>query len=195
MQTFLVCGNFQKSAECLDSKRLSKQNLETRQILNTLCGFSEGWKNHPAVKQWGGYIWSLIQYGIAINRECIKRGFKDCGESYVKYFHYCYEHDLGKENPKWLGIEEIHESHRSRLLCKGEIDVLCAAIKKHFKIKKNDDWCKEKFKLTKNALRYEHIAPLKEICLINNITPSESFYNQFNWSDDPSKPYFWPKMS
>lgn len=192
MQNFLPFADFDKSASVLDNKRLVKQNLETRQCLNALCGFGEGWKNHPAVKAWTGYIRTLIYYGITINEECVKRGFKDCSDAYKKYLDYCAENSLSEDYPKWFGNEAIHSSHRSRLLCKGEIDVLCDAVKKHFKIKKIDDWCKANFKLTKNALRYEHVAPLKQICLDNKITVAENFYLKYGWKDDPSKPYIWP---
>ena len=191
MQTFMPFAGYAVSAQHLDWKRLVKQNLETRQILNTLCGFSKGWENHPAVTQWHGHIRSLIEYGLCINAECVKRGYKDCADSYKIYSEYVKnipEHNY----PAWMGKEEIHSSHRSRLLCKGEIDVLCDAIKKHFKIKKIDDWCKANFKLTKNALRYEHIAILKKICLDNNLNVAVNFYLQYGWKDDPSKPYLWP---
>ena len=55
MQTFLPYPDFQKTAQCLDNKRLGKQRVEARQIISTLEGKSNGWRNHPAVKMWKGY--------------------------------------------------------------------------------------------------------------------------------------------
>ena len=193
MQNFLPYPDFDKSAAVLDGKRLVKQNLETRQCLNALCGFSDGWKNHPAVKSWAGCIRALIYYGLAINDEIIKRGFKNNEAAYKKYLDYCVENNLNEEYPKWFGNEDFHSSHRSRLLCKGEIDVLCEAIKKHFKIKRIDDWCKTQFALTKNQLRYNHVPILTNICAENNLIIKDNHYKQFGWTDDPSKDYVWPK--
>jgi hypothetical protein len=36
-----------------------------------------GWENHPAVKMWKGYELALMEYGLEICKEWIKRGFKD----------------------------------------------------------------------------------------------------------------------
>jgi len=193
MQTFLPYFDFKMSAKCLDNKRLVKQNLENRQILNTLCGFSSGWSKHPAVLQWKNNILALISYGLAINDEVVKRGFKDSSSPYNKYLEYAKENNLNYKLPDWTNNESITSSHRSRLICKGEIDSLCDAIKKHFKIKKIDDWCKEKFKLTKNALRYEHVALLQQICAENNLSVKQNHYKQFNWTDNPAAEYVWPK--
>lgn len=193
MQNFLPYSDFELSASILDGKRLSKQNLETKQCLDALCGFSEGWKNHPAVTAWKGSIRALIAYGLAINAECIKRGYKDRAGEFKKHLDWCMANGHSEYKlPAWIGNDAIHSSHRSRLLCKGEIDALCAAIKKHFKIKKIDDWCKENFKLSKNALRYEHVSHLSKICLDNGIKVGVNFYHQYGWKDDPSKPYIWP---
>ena len=57
MQTFLPYTDFIKSAKCLDYKRLGKQRVEAKQILNILLGETTkaGWTNHPAVLMWSGY--------------------------------------------------------------------------------------------------------------------------------------------
>lgn len=191
MQNFLPYPDFEKSAQVLDNKRLVKQNLETRQCLNALC-FNGGWRNHPAVVAWENNILGLVYYGLAINAECVKRGFKDNKNEYDKYLEYCKVNQISKTYPAWLGDERIHSSHRSRLLCKGLIDSLCNGIKKHLKIKKIDDWCKQEFKLTKNQLRYEHITRLSEIIYKHGISYKINHYDQFGWKDDPSKPYIWP---
>ena len=52
MQTFLPYKDFTKSAKALDNKRLGKQRVEVKQILNALDGKSKGWTNHPATNMW-----------------------------------------------------------------------------------------------------------------------------------------------
>lgn len=123
MQTFLPYAEFQKTAECLDYKRLGKQRVETMQIMNTLSGKSGGWSNHPATLMWEGYEWALLQYQIAIVKEWVARGYKDnvCLEkTYNSYslIESCHEF------PPWLGKEEVHSSHRSNLLRK-DYDYYC----------------------------------------------------------------------
>ena len=125
MQTFLPYQNFIESAECLDRKRLSKQRVETWQILRTLLGYSEGWKNHPAVRMWKGYEIALCFYGFAVCDEWIFRGYKDrlrekflsilYGESKEKRLQ---NFDGSLVFPPWLGDEAFHSSHRAALLAK-----------------------------------------------------------------------------
>jgi len=55
MQTFLPYVNFAESAKCLDYRRLGKQRVEAKQILDVLNGKTTAWQNHPCVKAWKGY--------------------------------------------------------------------------------------------------------------------------------------------
>lgn len=109
MQTFLPVSSFEESAGILDYRRLGKQRVEARQILNALRN-GGGWKNHPAVKMWRGYENALIAYGNAMICEWIMRDFKntmeilDCGDI--------------QELPLWFGLDKFHASHRSNLLRK-----------------------------------------------------------------------------
>lgn len=193
MNTFLPFFDFDKSAKCLDGQRLRKQNLETRQILNTLCGFSEGWKNHPAVKSWIGCARALIEYGLVINKECINRGFKDSSEFYLKFIHLDHNPKGKPVYPEWLGKEEIHDSHKNRLYCKGEIDIVCAAIKKQLKIRSIDSWLKQNYKKSKNQLKWADCLILKQFCAKNNIDISgENHYSKFGWTVKPDGDYVWP---
>lgn len=50
MQTFLPYSDFALCAKVLDNKRLGKQIVECRQIMQCLLGLREGWRNHPAEK-------------------------------------------------------------------------------------------------------------------------------------------------
>lgn len=124
MQTFIPCETFTECARALDYRRLGKQRVECKQILNAIerrktieiCKkFNEpipkdlktGWTNHPATRMWEGYEPALRQYMRAIILEWIDRGYNNNmeipdSESY--------------ELPPWWGREDIHASHRSALL-------------------------------------------------------------------------------
>ena len=116
MQTFLPYRSFQRSAECLDTKRLGKQRVETLQILNTLAGKSSGWQNHPAVVMWRGYESTLIDYGVAICREWLRRGYRDTCLEKIESFRNTFPTHAA--NPSWLGKRNFHRSHQSNLLRK-----------------------------------------------------------------------------
>jgi len=110
MQTFLPYPDFRKTVKCLDNKRLGKQRVEAFQIEKSLKIPEYGWKHHPAVKMWKGYIDALREYQKHCILEWIKRGFKNNMEipnvkGRIKY-------------PFWLGDENFHSSHRSNLLRK-----------------------------------------------------------------------------
>lgn len=121
MQTFLPYESYEESARCLDRQRLGKQRVETLQILNTLTGRSTGWAQHPAVKMWRGYEYELAEYGIAICREWISRGYKDTCLGKIQAIQDEIVGDaLGRvyERPWWLGFADLHKSHRAALLYK-----------------------------------------------------------------------------
>ena len=105
MQTFLPYADFKRSAESLDNKRLGKQRVEAMQIYKACVLDDYGWKNHPAVKMWVGYMDTMI-------KTWIERGFNNtmgivgAGEDITL--------------PPWMGDERLHSSHRSNLLRKDE---------------------------------------------------------------------------
>jgi hypothetical protein len=117
IQTFLPYQSFQKTAKVLDNKRLSKQRVETLQILNALAGLPSRWLNHPATQMWKGYERLLIYYGLAICTELISRGFKDICTARIMV-HFNSKGWPLIDVPKWLGHEPFHASHRSSLLRK-----------------------------------------------------------------------------
>jgi len=117
MQTFLPYSSYTKSAQCLDFRRLGKQRVEGYQILRTLCGLSNGWKNHPAVKMWAGYEQSLLDYTLAMIVEWKKRGYKDTIHEKLKTLPIS-EHTY--RDPPWLGDKKLHQSHQSNLLRKNK---------------------------------------------------------------------------
>jgi len=110
MQTFLPYPSFEKSAKALDYKRLGKQRLEAKQILNALMPNSTSrWRNHPAVKMWKGYEKALKLYYNEMVKEWIRRGYKNSMSLYEVSDVIL---------PHWLGNSEFHSSHRSNLLRK-----------------------------------------------------------------------------
>ena len=140
MQTFLPYPSFRNSAACLDTKRLGKQRVETKQLLLAL-GVPVGqhqpkktsWANHPAAKIWQGHEMSLAVYGQVVCKEWRARGYKDSLlDQFVSAYDWLndlrYDDDAqefvyGKKgtsvsSPPWLGSYDFHASHRSNLLRK-----------------------------------------------------------------------------
>lgn len=129
MQTFLPYSDFQKTAEVLDGKRLGKQRVETYQLLLQLCGVKMldyphweprlgGW-DHPAAAMWAGHERSLLDYQKAICNEWTSRGFRDTTlEKSSLVLELIGKSSWTEEPPPWLGIEDVHRSHRSNLLRK-----------------------------------------------------------------------------
>lgn len=112
MQTFLPLSDFKSSAECLDYKRLGKQRVEAKQILNALTSTAtrkSGWHNHPAVKMWRGYEDALAEYHDACIAEWVRRGYNN---------NMAFIGCVDAKKPSWFGLERFHASHRSNLLRK-----------------------------------------------------------------------------
>lgn len=61
MQVFVI-GDVLETAKCLDRRRLNKQIIECKQILATIRGTSNAWKNHPCVIQYQKDIVYLEAY-------------------------------------------------------------------------------------------------------------------------------------
>ena len=107
MQTFIPYTDFDECARALDYRRLGKQRVECKQILNAIERGSGGWSNHPATRMWRGYEPALRQYMRAIILEWCARGYKN---------NMDIPEPEAYELPPWWGREEIHASHRSALL-------------------------------------------------------------------------------
>jgi hypothetical protein len=109
MQTFLPYPDFFSSLAALDTKRLGKQRVEARQILNTLSGRKKGWRNHPAVKMWRGYEPALRLYLSMAITEWRRRGYRNT-----------MRHPKlgGTIFPPWFGDEAFHRAHQSNLIRK-----------------------------------------------------------------------------
>lgn len=113
MQTFLPYASFELSAKVLDRQRLGKQRVEVLQILQALNGERQAFHNHPATLMWEPYIEALVEYGVTVCREWIRRGYRDtCLRRIMRY-------SCGNRIvlPDWFG-GPIHSSHRSAMLYK-----------------------------------------------------------------------------
>lgn len=193
MQTFLSSYDLQNNARALDDKRLFKQLLEGYQILKTLTT-GKGWVYHPAVVQWKNHELALLDYIEIIWKECQKREIAPESQLYFKSTQLASgKNSSSKDKPSWWGREDIISSHRGRLICKGEIDVICNGIKKSKKIRSINTWLKTNFKKDKNQLRYEDIPILKSHLTNQEIQLlSSNHYRQFNWTEIGNEQYVWP---
>lgn len=189
MQTFLPFPDFQQSASVLDNKRLFKQVVEARQILNTLLS-SKGWIHHPAVLQWKGSEVILFRYTLDMADECISRGINAHNE--IAKLKLLTIDSTNNNVPKWFGNAAIHSTHRSRLICKGYADSVCAGIKKCLKIKSIDVYLKQTIGKTKNQLRYHDVMALESFYKTCSDVPlTENYYTKYGWSDNPAAEYIW----
>jgi len=117
VQTFLPYNDFYRSGKSLDNKRLGKQRVEVLQMLNKIHGLTKGngWTNHPCTKMWASTPNALVEYGIQICIAWRERGFKDTCLEKIKAH---YKINLTNDNPIWLGRDDIHISHKSKLIQK-----------------------------------------------------------------------------
>ena len=124
MQVFVPYTNLTLCVKALDDKRLRKQALECSQLIDIILDIPtksgkerSGWKNHPAYLAWKDNAGALIQYMTYCVAEIKERGFKTdyCDEKLQEYKQYT----TSLNSPVWWGDEEIHSSHRARLLQKG----------------------------------------------------------------------------
>jgi len=111
MQTFLPYADFQQSLAALDYKRLGKQRVEARQILDILRGQPSSWASHPAVRMWRGFEGALVAYYNAALKEWAARGYRNI-------ILQPLPESSRPVMPWWLGREDFHASHRSKLLAK-----------------------------------------------------------------------------
>ncbi|WP_322975189.1 MSMEG_6728 family protein [Peterkaempfera bronchialis] len=124
MQTFLPYPDFAASAAVLDTRRLGKQRVEVLQVARALVWPVYGWKNHPAVAMWRGFVPALAAYGLAVCHRWQQLGHRDTVADQLREYTgpggprpQC---DLAAAGllPPWLGDEAVHLSHRSALLRK-----------------------------------------------------------------------------
>lgn len=147
MTTFLPSPDFQRSADILDPVRRWQQTLEGRFLVKVLeqgprCYYDplskkfvyspltrrltkaiEKWSirqtpyyTHPATKMWIGYVAALKVY----TNTMLLTVLRNKTHNVVVFGPYdIQERHAGPiEYPPWLGDEQVHTSHKSRLLTK-----------------------------------------------------------------------------
>lgn len=118
MQTFLPYSNFEKTAKCLDYRRLGKQRVEAYQLaLLMVRPEQKAWRNHPAFKMWDGFDLALIDYALTMCKEWIARGYKDTMTEKLLELRKRMPFQ-NPDLPSWIGNEDFHKSHRSALMHK-----------------------------------------------------------------------------
>ncbi|AOS64839.1 hypothetical protein TL08_20240 [Actinoalloteichus hymeniacidonis] len=123
VQTFLPCVDFDDCAAVLDARRLGKQRVEVLQILRALVWPDYGWKNHPAVAMWRGFTRALVCYGVAICEDWRALGGRDTVLPQLLMFTGGVrdtQEQLDESGllPPWLGLADLHNSHRCALVAK-----------------------------------------------------------------------------
>jgi hypothetical protein len=192
MQTFVASSDFHASMSCLDKSRLGNQVY--REGLTLLRG---GWSHHPASRIWlsyrgGDYRHALCNYLLAGIDVLESRGLfypavkTELLETRDKY------PDIG--NPGWIGDEQVHSSHRSRLLFKGRVDAACRALKRQIRPQSVVNWLKINGYPEKHAFKQEHIGLLENYLQKAGLDNVETnWYSQFGWSEDDKQQYVWPE--
>jgi len=117
VNTFLPYKDFTESGKTLDNKRLGKQRVEVFQMLNKIHGITKGrgWTNHPCTKMWFNNPNALVEYGLKICEVWKSKGFRDTCYEKIKAH---YKSNLTNKMPDWLGREDLHISHQSKLIQK-----------------------------------------------------------------------------
>nr|WP_216848410.1 MULTISPECIES: MSMEG_6728 family protein [unclassified Rathayibacter] len=122
VQTFLPFADLRASARALDSKRLGKQRVETLQIMRALTVPGYGWQNHPAVRMWRGHRPAVMAYQRETCDAWTDRGFADTCLEKTEAALAAHPDDLALyragtiELPPWFGRDDVHLSHRSKLV-------------------------------------------------------------------------------
>lgn len=117
IQTFLPYPkDFERTALCLDYRRLGNQRMEALVVLQTcLSDDPGGWQNHPCVKMWKGHEYTLARYGHTLSQVWASKGYTDnLGTIFAQYLGTLPVTPI----PEWLDNPFIRKSHRSNLVRK-----------------------------------------------------------------------------
>lgn len=113
VNTFVLTNCPKETMKLLDTKRLGKQRVEAKQIINVIENKdgSVGWKNHPIVKMWENHVDGLKYYFNCAVDEWILRGYKNTMEKYeIK--------EVDDPLPWWFFNKQVQMSHKMSLLRK-----------------------------------------------------------------------------
>ncbi len=114
VNTFLPYADYKNCAKVLDNKRLGKQRVEAKQIINIIENYDKvkAWKNHPAVLMWFDNVKSLKTYYNIMVLEWIRRGFNNTMPIYKIVGKY--------KDPWFIGNKSFHLSHQASLIRKNK---------------------------------------------------------------------------
>lgn len=112
VNTFLPYSNYEKCARALDNRRLGKQRVEAKQIIDIIENYDKvkAWRNHPVVLMWMGHVKALKKYYNCIVKEWIKRGYQNN--------MLLYRITSAVPEPWFIGNKSFHLSHQANLLRK-----------------------------------------------------------------------------
>lgn len=116
--TFLPFPDIEKSLRTLDKRRLGKQRVEAKQILQALDKETKGWVNHPATRMWEGYKFLLKHYYNETLRIWAEVGGVN---KLLEPISLTEDEQLLLDKglkPYWWGWEPFHESHKAALVRK-----------------------------------------------------------------------------
>lgn len=180
----------------LDSVRLNKQIVEAQQILMVLNGDLNCYKNHPAVTMWAGHEQSLCFYATVMLNEWRDRRKTKEHKSSRTIFRYLDSFLLEDDDgPWWLGEEALHLTHQSRLMHKGNVDMLKTRFGK-----RNKQKCKYLIfrKCFAPDLPKEWYLLLpEEVTFLNRKLderglPAATIENPYKFNIGPEHAYIWP---
>lgn len=159
VNTFIISDSPRICASLLDYKRLGKQRVEAKQILDTIQNPS-GWKNHPVCHLWKDNIDGLKYYINCMIDEWIRRGYKNTMEKYDISFKE--EKDI---LPWFYYNKQIQNSMKAALLRKNPEyykDILTLDDSDY--INHGYIWTKKLTDKQLSQMKNGKFLPLKDIC-------------------------------
>jgi len=172
--------------------------------MDILCGNGGSYEHHPAVLQWKGYEWALLDYITDICNECIcVRKFKNSIIHRTNEYREIIPAESSTDMPPWMGDKDFHASHRSRLLFKGRQDVAIAALKTYHQFKNFaqvkfwliSDYChlviSDGFVKT-SVFSEKDLQQIEGWLDSRGIDLAPNYYLQFKWQEKDNIPYVWP---
>lgn len=113
VNTFILTNSPKKCVVLLDYRRLGKQRIEAKQIIDVIEKGNGGWSNHPVTKMWKDNIIGLKYYFNCCVDEWISRGYKNTMEKYE--IEFTEESDI---LPWFYYNKQTQESFKASLLRK-----------------------------------------------------------------------------
>ena len=197
--------DFHNVVEVLDNKRLNKQAVEAMQILDILCGrFPDArFRNHPAVLQWIGHEWVLLDYLTDICMECRVRDIKCSIYDRLNGYTALMPNNSSQELPEWMERPEIFASHRSRLLFKGRCDSALEALKsvtsplkgttiRYWLISDDSPIVVSNEYVKDKMMQHRDVEQIEDYLFKQQAKIPPNFYRQYNWTERDTLPYVWP---